>query len=323
MPTATVPEVPRYNLPPTTTCELDWADLPFVDLSKTQTPEGRIELVKQVQNALSTTGFFYVINHGYSAEQVSAINSRTFTPSNNINSQTQRLIDIGDIPFTQVNDEEKAEYENKPNEAGTYLGYKPRSYWHIENGVRDQIDQYNTYGNVLHSYPHSEADIEKTKNLWLKGHTDFGSLTMLWSQPVSALQIRSPDGKWRWVKHVENAVIINAGDWLEVYSAGYYKATIHRVVQPPPDQRQYNRLGLYCFVVPNDDARLTPNLDAPLLKRIGFNEFYKGEQFVPGPTMKEFRIGRTSTYGQVKLKKGATEGTEESVVAGVTVTHYL
>ena len=76
----------------------------------------------------------------------------------------------------------------------------------------------------MRSYPLTEEDEEKTKNVWLKGHTgeqfshvnsmmtyvftlDQGSLTLLWSQPVAALQIMTPDGKWKWVKHVDNALV--------------------------------------------------------------------------------------------------------------------
>ena len=36
---------------------------------------------------------------------------------------------------------------------------------------------------------------------------DIGTITILWSQPVSALQIMSPDGKWRWVRHIDNALV--------------------------------------------------------------------------------------------------------------------
>ncbi|EEB98733.1 hypothetical protein MPER_01710, partial [Moniliophthora perniciosa FA553] len=60
------------------------------------------------------------------------------------------------------------------------------------------------------SFPRTEDDDNKSKNVWLKGHT--------------ALQILSPDGKWRWVKHIENG------------AGGFYRATIHRVVQPAPEQ---------------------------------------------------------------------------------------
>lgn len=35
------------------------------------------------------------------------------------------------------------------------------------------------------------------------------TLTLLFSQPVSALQILAKDGQWKWVKHVENGVVSN------------------------------------------------------------------------------------------------------------------
>ena len=50
--------------------------------------------------------------------------------------------------------------------------------------------------------------------------------------------------------------VINAGDGLEFLSGGILKATIHRVVQPPPDQRGYTRLGVIYFAMSDDDVRL-------------------------------------------------------------------
>ncbi|KAG1872948.1 hypothetical protein DFJ58DRAFT_406759 [Suillus subalutaceus] len=90
-------------------------------------------------------------------------------------------------------------------------------------------------------YPRTEEEEIKTKNVWLKGHTDFGSITILWSQPVAALQILTRDGTWRWIRHIENALVVNAGDALNFLTGGYYKGTIHRVVKPPEDQRNYTR----------------------------------------------------------------------------------
>jgi hypothetical protein len=52
---------------------------------------------------------------------------------------------------------------------------------------------------------------------------DFGSVTILWSQPVSALQIQSPDGKWRWVKHLDNALV----SFNKVLSKSNIKLTFH------------------------------------------------------------------------------------------------
>jgi len=36
---------------------------------------------------------------------------------------------------------------------------------------------------------------------------DIGTITVLYSQPIAALQILGPDGKWKWVKHIENALV--------------------------------------------------------------------------------------------------------------------
>jgi hypothetical protein len=36
---------------------------------------------------------------------------------------------------------------------------------------------------------------------------DFGSITILWSQPIAALQIQIREGEWRWIRHLENALV--------------------------------------------------------------------------------------------------------------------
>ena len=59
----------------------------------------------------------------------------------------------------------------------------------------------------IYSYPRTEEDEVQTKNVWLKGHTDSGVLTILWSQPVVGLQIMCPDGKWRYVRYIPNSVV--------------------------------------------------------------------------------------------------------------------
>ena len=50
--------------------EVNYADLPIVDLSRSTTPESRAELALQVRDAMTTHGFFYVINHGHQPAQV-------------------------------------------------------------------------------------------------------------------------------------------------------------------------------------------------------------------------------------------------------------
>ena len=36
---------------------------------------------------------------------------------------------------------------------------------------------------------------------------DFGTITILYSQPVAALQILTKEGAWKWVKHIKNALV--------------------------------------------------------------------------------------------------------------------
>ena len=90
---------------------VEYADLAIIDLSKVSTPEGRATLANEVRDALNTTGFFYVINHGFTQEE------------------TDRMFDIANVPFSQVSDEKKQAYLGKIKETGTFQGYKLRNYW--------------------------------------------------------------------------------------------------------------------------------------------------------------------------------------------------
>lgn len=105
---------------------------------------------------------------------------------------------------------------------------------------------------------------------------------------------------------------------MEFLSGGYYRATIHRVVQPPPDQRGYTRLGVFYFVMTDDDVKLNPHAESRVLQQHGIQRrFNDGDT----PTMEQWRRGRTSAYGKTDLKK-AEGGVEEEVINGVVVKHY-
>ena len=149
--------------------------------------------------------------------------------------------------ITNTPTDEKQRLEGTMKKTGSYQGFKLRKYWTIDQGVRDQIEQYNfnrdlslrehpstfqpyaeeigdltdychkiilyrlltlfaislgmpeTWFIDRHRYErfdeswfrymmffheHAKEDMEKTGGVWLKGHCDFGSLTMLFSQPM-------------------------------------------------------------------------------------------------------------------------------------------
>jgi isopenicillin N synthase-like dioxygenase len=120
-------------------------------------------------------------------------------------------------------------------------------------------------------HPRSLSDDQKVENTWSRAHTDFGSLTLLWSQDVAGLQIKASSGEWRYVPPVDNGIVCNVGDTLDFWSAGYLKSTTHRVIRPPEDQAHFFRQGLFYFVRPGDDVDIKP-APSPLLKRLGLVE---------------------------------------------------
>ncbi|KAH7928364.1 Clavaminate synthase-like protein [Leucogyrophana mollusca] len=362
MPSLTIPQPPHYVPAPRTKEVLDYADLAIIDLSKAATPEGRAALASELKTALLTHGFFYAINHGYTQ------------------AQTDRMFDIADIPISHVPEDEKRAYAGDSKVTGRFEGYKPRQYWHVDAGVRDQQEHYNvnrdinkvphpqalrpflpevdafirhnhfnilqpilrlialslelpedtlvnfhdfdvpggTYARFMKYFPRSEEDEVRTKNVWMKGHKDIGSVTLLWSQPVAALQIQTKEG-WRWIRHIDNALIVNAGDTLEFLSGGFYKGTIHRVVQPPQDQRGHTRLGIIYFAYADDHLKLIPLADSPVLQKVGIQRHCEDSE---APTAEQWRIARVSAYGASQLKKSKEEGIEEEVLSGITVKHY-
>ncbi len=90
-------------------------------------------------------------------------------------------------------------------------------------------------------------------------------------------------------------------------------------MQPPPDQQNYTRLGVFYFATTDDSVTLAPLLESPVLQRVGVKK--KVSDNVEPPTMEAWRKGRTAAYGQSDLKP-TEKGVEEEVINGVVVKHY-
>jgi isopenicillin N synthase-like dioxygenase len=77
----------------------------------------------------------------------------------------------------------------------------------------------------------NEEEVEKLSDgLWSRGHTDLGTLTLLFRQPVAALQIRDHEtNEWKWAKPLDGSLTVNTCDALSFLTGGYVKSTVHRV----------------------------------------------------------------------------------------------
>ncbi|KAF5500407.1 Aldehyde dehydrogenase [Colletotrichum siamense] len=133
---------------------------------------------------------------------------------------------------------------------------------HAYDEVSDDHLRYMIY-NVR-----TDEEWDKAQAYSKGGHTDFGSLTLLFSQHVAGLQIRTPEGDWKYVKPVEGGITCNAADTLTFLTNGFIKSTIHRVVKPPRDQIDIPRLGLLYFSRPGDHTPMR-TVPSPLLDRLG------------------------------------------------------
>ena len=152
-------------------------------------------------------------------------------------------------------------------------------------------------------------------NIYSKGHTDFGSLTLLFRQPVAALQIRMPDGSWKWVKPYPGSITVNIADVLQFWTAGYLKSSVHRVVAPPPDQAHIDRLGLLYFLRPAYDLPLK-TVDSPLLKRLGLKSDNDQAADIKAGDWVRARV----KGNQDKVPEGGVK--QKSVIGGLKADYY-
>jgi len=80
--------------------------------------------------------------------------------------------------------------------------------------------------------PAEQESLAKGDGLWSYGHTDLGTLTLLFRQPVAALQIKDhKTGDWKWAKPLDGSLTVNTCDALSFLTGNYIKSTIHRVSQ--------------------------------------------------------------------------------------------
>jgi isopenicillin N synthase-like dioxygenase len=179
----------------------------------------------------------------------------------------------------------------------------PEDYFSSRHRYSDPSEDHLRY---MMYHPRSASDDAKVQNTWSRAHTDFGSLTLLWSQNVAGLQLKTPDGEWKYVPPVDNGIVCNVGDTLDFWSKGYLKSTVHRVRRPPGDQADIRRLGLFYFVRPGNEVDIKP-APSPLLRRLGLvGEDVEGAEPVRGLEYVRERVKNYHNHMDYRDMKGKT-----------------
>jgi isopenicillin N synthase-like dioxygenase len=83
-------------------------------------------------------------------------------------------------------------------------------------------------------------------------HTDYGNLTLLATDDVGGLEVRTRAGKWIEAPAMPGAFVVNIGDCLMRWTNDVYVSTPHRVV----NRSGRERYSIAFFFDPNPDAEV-------------------------------------------------------------------
>jgi isopenicillin N synthase-like dioxygenase len=88
-------------------------------------------------------------------------------------------------------------------------------------------------------------------------HEDINLITLLVAATAPGLQVLDSQEQWRGVPADAGSIVVNAGDMLQMATAGHYRSTTHRVVNPAGDEARRPRLSMPLFLHPWPEVRLS------------------------------------------------------------------
>lgn len=118
-----------------------------------------------------------------------------------------------------------------------YLGLSP-------DWFDPAVDNGNSVMRLLH-YPPIPKD---APGIRAGAHGDINLITLLLGAEEGGLQLLTRQGNWLSITPPEGAMVINCGDMLERLTNNHLPATIHRVLNPPPERRHIPRYSMPFFL---------------------------------------------------------------------------
>jgi len=114
------------------------------------------------------------------------------------------------------------------------------------------IDRHGSALRLAH-YPAIAVGSDVAGRFRAGAHTDYGTLTILWTDGNPGLEVELPDGTWADVEPVPGSLIVNLGDLMQRWTNDRWRSTMHRVL-PVADGR--SRLSIPFFHNANWDAHV-------------------------------------------------------------------
>lgn len=92
-------------------------------------------------------------------------------------------------------------------------------------------------------------------------HTDINLITLLAAATKSGLQVRTPAGEWIDVDNPPDAIVVNVGDMLQVWSKGRFPSATHRVKNVAGDGGRFST-PMFMHAEPGTILSYVPRLTA-------------------------------------------------------------
>jgi isopenicillin N synthase-like dioxygenase len=112
-----------------------------------------------------------------------------------------------------------------------------------------------TLFRILHYPPLSGR--EEAGAVRAAAHEDINLITLLVAATAPGLQVLDAQGRWRDVPADPGSIVVNSGDMLQMATAGHYRSTTHRVVNPTGEETRRPRLSMPLFLHPWPEVRLS------------------------------------------------------------------
>ncbi len=107
-----------------------------------------------------------------------------------------------------------------------------------------KIDEGNSILRLLHYPPVSP----EAPGIRAGAHEDINLITLLLGAEEGGLQLLTKEGEWIPATPPPGALVINVGDMLQRLTNHVLPSTSHRVVNPPPERRQFPRFSMPFFL---------------------------------------------------------------------------
>ena len=139
-------------------------------------------------------------------------------------------------------------------------------------------------------------------------HTDYGNITLLATDDVGGLEVRTRSGDWIVAPPMPGAFVVNIGDCLMRWTNDVYVSTPHRVV----NRSGRERYSIAFFFDPNPEARVGGDSQLHRARRSG------ALRADPGGGLSQDAAGREHTGGAVRGGgRGSAEPEDQASASSV------